>query len=48
MALQPQDYNLLTEYVLKITNFPLFGLEGGYALEALAKSVVATLSICLP
>ena len=48
ISLEPQDYNLLTKYVLKITNFPLFGLEGGYALSALAKSVVATLSICLP
>lgn len=48
ICLQPQDYNVLTKYVLQITNYPLFGLEGGYHLEALAKSVVATLSICLP
>ena len=43
IALQPQDYSLLTEYVLEITKYPLFGLEGGYNLESLAKSVVATL-----
>ena len=47
ISLQPADYTLLTKYVLQITNFPLFGLEGGYHLEALAKSVVATLNICL-
>ena len=48
ISLQPQNYSLLTQYVLQITDYPLFGLEGGYHLEALAKSVVATLSICLP
>lgn len=47
MALNPKDYHLLTKYVLEITEFPLFGLEGGYHLEALAQSVVATLRICL-
>ncbi|MEM7761306.1 MAG: histone deacetylase [Cyanobacteria bacterium P01_A01_bin.40] len=47
IALQPQDYSLLTKYVLEITKFPLFGLEGGYHLEALAQSVVATLRVCL-
>ncbi|MEL6440841.1 MAG: histone deacetylase [Cyanobacteria bacterium J06621_8] len=47
IALQPQDYNLLTKYVLKITQYPLFGLEGGYHLDALAQSVVATLRVCL-
>lgn len=45
--LKPQDYSLLTKYVLEIARFPLFGLEGGYHLEALAQSVVATLSVCL-
>lgn len=48
ISLQPQDYSLLTQYVLQITDYPLFGLEGGYDLSTLAKSVVATLSICLP
>ncbi|MGL5939316.1 MAG: histone deacetylase family protein [Waterburya sp.] len=45
--LEPNDYKLLTKYILQITNCPLFGLEGGYHLEALAQSVVATLSSCL-
>lgn len=48
LALEPEDYNLLTNYVLQITKKPLFGLEGGYELETLAQSVVATLSVCLP
>jgi acetoin utilization deacetylase AcuC-like enzyme len=47
ISLEPTDYNLLTKYILQITNCPLFGLEGGYHLEALAQSVVATLSSCL-
>ena len=47
ICLEPEDYNLLTKYVLKITKYPLFGLEGGYHLEALAESVVATLGACL-
>ena len=47
ISLKPKDYGLLTKYVLKVTKFPLFGLEGGYHLEALAQSVVATLSVCL-
>jgi acetoin utilization deacetylase AcuC-like enzyme len=47
ISLDPTDYNLLTKYILQITNCPLFGLEGGYHLEALAQSVVATLSSCL-
>ena len=45
--LQPEDYQILTKYVLNITKYPLFGLEGGYHLTALARSVVATLSTCL-
>ncbi|MGD1918380.1 MAG: histone deacetylase family protein [Pleurocapsa sp.] len=48
ICLQPEDYSVLAQYVLQITKYPLFGLEGGYHLETLAKSVVATLSICLP
>lgn len=47
ISLKPEDYGLLTKYVLEITKFPLFGLEGGYHLEALSQSVVATLSVCL-
>lgn len=48
ISLQPQDYSVLAQYALQITNYPLFGLEGGYDLKTLARSVVATLSICLP
>ena len=47
ISLQPEDYGLLTKHILEITDCPLFGLEGGYHLEALARSVVATLSVCL-
>ena len=47
ISLQPEDYRLLTKYVLEITNYPLFGLEGGYDLRALSQSVVATFSSCL-
>ena len=45
--LQPEDYQILTQYILNLTQYPLFGLEGGYHLAALARSVVATLSTCL-
>jgi acetoin utilization deacetylase AcuC-like enzyme len=45
--LQPQDYGVFTNYLLKITRNLLFGLEGGYNLDALAQSVVATLASCL-
>ncbi|WP_019507148.1 histone deacetylase [Pleurocapsa sp. PCC 7319] len=47
ISLQPNDYDLLTKYVLQITRYPLFGLEGGYHLRALANSAVATLNSCL-
>lgn len=47
ISLQPQDYGVFTDYCLKITRRILFGLEGGYDLQALAKSVVATLESCL-
>lgn len=47
IALQPSDYAVLTKFVTPITNNLLFGLEGGYDLEALAQSVVATLASCL-
>ena len=43
MALQPEDFGLLTQYLTEISSRLLFGLEGGYHLEALAQSVVATL-----
>lgn len=47
ISLQPADYQILSKYILNITKYPLFGLEGGYHLAALADSVVATLSTCL-
>ncbi len=46
ISLQPSDYGLLTKYVTSVTNLILFGLEGGYHLETLAESVVATLASC--
>ncbi|MDJ0676697.1 MAG: histone deacetylase [Calothrix sp. MO_167.B42] len=45
--LHPQDYGLFTDYCLEITPKILFGLEGGYELNALADSVKATLNSCL-
>ncbi len=47
ISLNPSDYGVLTKYVLQITKNLLFGLEGGYHLEALAQSIVATLVNCL-
>jgi len=43
ICLQPEDYGILTKYLLTLNKPLLFGLEGGYDLEALAASVVATL-----
>ncbi|KAB8315841.1 histone deacetylase [Tolypothrix campylonemoides VB511288] len=45
--LQPQDYGLFTDYCLGITRKILFGLEGGYDFDALAKSVLATIERCI-
>ncbi|MEM8637842.1 MAG: histone deacetylase [Cyanobacteria bacterium P01_G01_bin.54] len=47
MHLQPVDYGRFTELVLALNVPTLFGLEGGYDLEALGQSVVATLGACL-
>ncbi|ACK65407.1 histone deacetylase superfamily [Rippkaea orientalis PCC 8801] len=47
ISLQPSDYTLFTQDLLTLTHRILFGLEGGYDLEALAKSVVATIEPCL-
>jgi acetoin utilization deacetylase AcuC-like enzyme len=41
--LKPSDYGVFTQYLLSLNCPLLFGLEGGYDLEALAQSVVATL-----
>lgn len=45
--LQPEDFGLFTEYCLGVTRNILFGLEGGYDLSALSKSVVLTIKSCL-
>lgn len=47
MNLQPQDYGIFTDYCLQLTRQILFGLEGGYHLDALSQSVVATIERCL-
>ena len=47
IALQPKDYGVFTQYCLEITDRILFGLEGGYDLNALAQSVTATVEQCL-
>ena len=47
ISLQPADYGFFTQCLTKITRNILFGLEGGYHLQALADSVVATLASCL-
>ncbi len=46
--LLPQDYGFLTETLLTIQPRMVLGLEGGYELQSLADSVVATVAACLP
>ena len=47
ISLKPQDYGIFTDYCLTLTRRIVFGLEGGYDLDALARSVVATVDRCL-
>ncbi|MBL1210098.1 histone deacetylase [Geminocystis sp. GBBB08] len=47
VSLFPQDYYTLTKHCLNITKKIVFGLEGGYHLEALAESVEQTILACL-
>lgn len=47
ISLQPQDYGIFTTYCLQITRQIVLGLEGGYDLQALAQSVLATISACI-
>ena len=47
IELLPEDFGVFTNYCLQITRRILFGLEGGYDLNALADSVVATIGQCL-
>ncbi|MGF1521708.1 MAG: histone deacetylase [Leptolyngbyaceae cyanobacterium] len=48
VALQPEDFGILTHYCRKVQSQLLLGLEGGYDYNALAQSVVATIQNCLP
>ncbi|QHU98737.1 histone deacetylase family protein [Synechocystis sp. CACIAM 05] len=43
MNLIPEDYGMMTHYLMEISPYPVLGLEGGYHLPTLAKSVVETL-----
>ncbi|MGB7057296.1 MAG: histone deacetylase [Geitlerinemataceae cyanobacterium] len=45
--LQPEDFGIFTQYCLQITRRIVFGLEGGYDLESLSQSVIATIEACL-
>jgi acetoin utilization deacetylase AcuC-like enzyme len=47
ISLQPDDYGLFTQQCLNLTRRIMFGLEGGYDLDAIAESVIATLKPCL-
>lgn len=47
ISLQPEDFGLFTQYCLGVTRKVLFGLEGGYELLSLSKSVISTLQACL-
>lgn len=46
MALEPKNYGVFTKYCLQATRRIVFGLEGGYDLDTLAQSVVATIETC--
>jgi acetoin utilization deacetylase AcuC-like enzyme len=43
----PADYGRMTRSLLSLTRSIVFGLEGGYDLEALGQCVVATIEACL-
>jgi acetoin utilization deacetylase AcuC-like enzyme len=45
--LLPQDYSYLTQSLRDIQPRMVLGLEGGYELQSLADSVVATVAACL-
>jgi acetoin utilization deacetylase AcuC-like enzyme len=47
ICLNPEDFGVFTQYCLQITRKIVFGLEGGYDLDALSRSVVATIEPCL-
>lgn len=45
--LEPEDFGTFTEMILQLTRRVVFGLEGGYDLDALGRSVVVTIERCL-
>jgi len=47
LSLQPDDFGVLTDRCLQVTRRIVFGLEGGYDLETLTASVLATIAACL-
>ncbi|XGV96905.1 MAG: histone deacetylase family protein [Leptolyngbya sp. BL-A-14] len=47
ISLKPEDFGVFTRYCLTLTRRLLFGLEGGYDLDAIGRSVVATIEQCL-
>jgi acetoin utilization deacetylase AcuC-like enzyme len=47
ISLKPEDFGVLTDYCLQITQKIVFGLEGGYDFDSLGQSVVSTIGQCL-
>lgn len=47
ISLKPENFGVFTQYCLTLSRRLLFGLEGGYDLEAIGRSVVATIERCL-
>ncbi|MBC7970957.1 MAG: histone deacetylase [Verrucomicrobia bacterium] len=47
ISLKPEDFGVFTRHCLSLTRRLLFGLEGGYDLDAISQSVVATIEPCL-
>ncbi|MBD2091199.1 histone deacetylase [Microcoleus sp. FACHB-1515] len=45
--LEPEDFGRFTRYCLKLTRRIVFGLEGGYEYDDLARSISATIEACL-
>jgi acetoin utilization deacetylase AcuC-like enzyme len=47
ISLKPADFGIFTDLCLQLTRKIVFGLEGGYDLDALGDSVVATIDRCI-
>ena len=45
--LEPEDYGWFAQQCMELTPAVLFGLEGGYDFDALAKSVAATIEVAI-